>query len=67
MFNIGIISYGIISDLNKPTIIRRDVDESIDGDNATVTVQIEVYDYFKVNNEVNNYIGNNPNDFSTEF
>ena len=41
-------------------------DETIDGDNATVTAQIEVYDYYKVNNEVNNYIGNNSNDFATD-
>ena len=31
-------------------------DETIDGDNATVTAQIEVYDYYKANMEANNYI-----------
>ncbi len=41
-------------------------DETIDGDNATVTAQIEVYDYYKVNNDVNNYISTNPNDFATD-
>ena len=39
-------------------------DEVIDGDNATVTAQIEVYDYYKVNNTVNNYISANPNEFN---
>ncbi len=39
-------------------------DEVIDGDNATVTAQIEVYDYFKANNDVNNYISTNPNEFA---
>lgn len=41
-------------------------DEVIDGDNATVTAQIEVYDYYKVNNDVNNYITNNMNDFTSD-
>jgi hypothetical protein len=39
-------------------------DETIDGDNATVTVQIEVYDYYKVENDVNNYIATNPDEFN---
>jgi len=40
-------------------------DEVIDGDNATVTAQIEVYDYYKANLDVSNYITSNPNDFMT--
>lgn len=39
-------------------------DETIDGDNAKVTAQIEVYDYYKVDTEAKNYITNNPNDFT---
>lgn len=38
--------------------------ETIDGDNATVTAQIDVYDYYKVENDVNNYIATNPDEFS---
>ena len=38
-------------------------DEVIDGDNATVTVEIEVYDYYKVNQEAQNYYNENPNEF----
>ena len=38
-------------------------DERIDGDNATVTAQIEVYDYYKTENDVNDYITNNPDEF----
>jgi len=38
-------------------------DETIDGDNAVVTAQIEVYDYYKVENDVNNYITENPTEF----
>ena len=39
-------------------------DERIDGDNAVVTAQIEVYDYYKTENDVNNYIATNPNEFN---
>lgn len=39
-------------------------DEVIDGDNATVTVQIDVYDYYKTTNDVNSYITNNPDEFN---
>lgn len=38
-------------------------DESIDGDNAVVSVEIEVYDYSKVLNEVNNYLNTNSKEF----
>ena len=38
-------------------------DETIDGDNAIVTAQIEVYDYYKTENDVNNYIAQNSTDF----
>ncbi len=39
-------------------------DETIDGDNATVTTQIEVYDYYTTENDANNYISLNPSEFS---
>ena len=38
-------------------------DEVIDGNNATVTAEIEVYDYYKVNKESEEYYNNNPNEF----
>ena len=41
-------------------------DETIDGDNATVSVEIEVYDYNKVINEANTYLNDNPNEFIQE-
>lgn len=41
-------------------------DEVIDGDNATVTVEIEVYDYYKVNQEAQNYYNDNPNEFQDD-
>ena len=41
-------------------------DEVIDGDNATVTVEIEVYDYYKVNQEAQNYYNENPNEFQDD-
>ena len=40
--------------------------ETIDGDNAIVTAQINVYDYYKVENEVNNYIATNSTDFNND-
>ena len=40
-------------------------DEMIDGDTATVTVQIEVYDYYKIENVATKYINDNPDKFST--
>lgn len=41
-------------------------DEVIDGDNATVTAEIEVYDYYKINRESQDYYNNNPNEFRTD-
>lgn len=38
-------------------------DERIDGDNATVTAQIEVYDFYKVTNDATNYYNANPSLF----
>ncbi len=39
-------------------------DEKIDGDNASVVVQIDVYDYYKVEQEVNSYIASNASEFA---
>lgn len=39
-------------------------DETIDGDNATVTAEIEVYDYYKVNKESTDYYNNNQSEFT---
>lgn len=41
-------------------------DEVIDENTATVTVEIEVYDYYKVNKETEQYYNNNPNEFKTD-
>lgn len=41
-------------------------DEVIDGDTATVTAEIEVYDYYKINRESQDYYNNNPNEFATD-
>ena len=38
-------------------------DEVIDGDNATVTTEIEVYDYYKINRESEDYYNNNQSEF----
>ena len=38
-------------------------DETIDGDNATVTAEIEVYDYYKANKESEDYFNNNQSEF----
>lgn len=38
-------------------------DESIDGSNAVVSVEIEVYDYSKVLKDANNYLVENSNEF----
>lgn len=40
-------------------------DELIDGDKASVTAQIEVYDYYKIDNESVKYINDNPSEFSS--
>ena len=39
-------------------------DEMIDGDTATVTTQIEVYDYYKIDNDATKYVSDNPDKFS---
>ena len=39
--------------------------EKIDGDNATVTVQITVYDYYNVEKEANDYLTQHPDEFKT--
>ena len=40
-------------------------DEMIDGDTATVTTQIEVYDYYMIDNDATKYVSDNPDKFST--
>ena len=39
------------------------VDEKIEGDKATVIIEVTVYDYYKIENDVSMYITNNPNEF----
>ncbi len=41
-------------------------DEIINGDTATVQVEIEVYDYSKINKAVNKYLEDNPTEFLDE-
>lgn len=41
-------------------------DEVIDGDTATVTAEIEVYDYYKINQDAQTYYNNNPNEFKDD-
>ena len=41
-------------------------DETIDGDNATVTAEIEVYDYYKINQESQDYFNNNKDQFKED-
>ncbi len=41
-------------------------DETIDGDKATVQVEIKVYDYRKINDEAEEYLNNNPDEFLSE-
>ena len=41
-------------------------DEKIDGDNATVTVEIEVYDFYKVTQDADKYYQENPDEFKDE-
>lgn len=41
-------------------------DETIDGDNATVTAEIEVYDYYKINRDSQEYFNNNRNEFKED-
>ena len=38
-------------------------DEKIDGNDATVTAEIEVYDYYKANKEAEEYYNSNPDEF----
>ena len=41
-------------------------DETVDGDNATVEVEIEVYDYKKIIDEAEVYLKENPQEFEQE-
>lgn len=41
-------------------------DETVDGDTATVKVEIEVYDYSKAIKEADNYLTNNQDEFVNE-
>jgi len=41
-------------------------EEVIDGDTATVTTQITVYDYFKTETDANNYLTTNSDEFMTD-
>ena len=41
-------------------------DEVINGNDATVTVEIEVYDYYKSNQDSQNYYNSNPDEFKED-
>jgi len=41
-------------------------DETIDGDNATVVAEIEVYDYYKVTTDATDYYNKTPDEFKDE-
>lgn len=41
-------------------------EELVDGDNATVTAQITVYDYYKAEKDANDYLTNNSDKFMTD-
>jgi len=41
-------------------------EEVVDGDTATVTTQITVYDYYKAENDANNYLTDNSDEFMTD-
>lgn len=41
-------------------------EEKIDGDTATVTTQITVYDYYNAEQKANDYLTNNPDKFMTD-
>lgn len=41
-------------------------DEVIDGDTATVTTEIEVYDYYKINQDAQTYYNENPDEFKSD-
>ena len=38
-------------------------DETIDGDTATVSVQVKVYDYYTAEKDINNYVSTHQNEF----
>ena len=70
-----VTSDGLMNDAQKTTytdIMKRQYedlkyeikDEVIDGDTATVTVEIEVYDYYKINQEANQYYTEHPDEFT---
>lgn len=40
--------------------------ETIDGDNATVTAQVTVYDYYSAEKKANNYLEENPDEFKSD-
>ena len=41
-------------------------EEKIDGDNATVTAQITVYDYYKAEKDANDYLTAHPDEFKKD-
>lgn len=41
-------------------------DEVINGDTATVTAEIEVYDYYKINKDAQDYYNSNPDEFADD-
>ena len=41
-------------------------DEVINGDTATVTAEIEVYDYYKINKDAQEYYDSNPDEFKDD-
>ena len=41
-------------------------DEVINGDTATVTAEIEVYDYYKINSDAEEYYNSNPDEFKND-
>ena len=65
------VAFLLTKELKKsPILIAEDIannikDEMIDGDTATVTTQIEVYDYYKIDNDATKYVSDNPDKFST--
>lgn len=42
------------------------VEEEVDGDEATVTVKISVYDFYKVQKDANDYLKNHEDEFLTD-
>ena len=41
-------------------------DEVINGDTATVTAEIEAYDYYKINSDAEEYYNSNPDEFKND-